>query len=600
MKLQSLRPLPLAIFVITIAAAPAPAQQPLSFNRDVRPILSDKCFFCHGPEDKHRAADLRLDQSEIAYQSAIVPGNAGESGLISRIFETDPDLKMPPPDSGKSLSESEAAILRRWIDEGAKYEAYWAYVRPRDPLAASAFQSLGTEAPAGGVHPDAGPIDRLVRRALAGQPIAPAPRADRRDQIRRLYLDLTGLPPTYQQITEFIADESADAYERRVDELIASPGFGERFAEYWLDLVRFAGTVGYHGDQDHNIDPYRDYVIDSINDSMPLNQFSREQLAGDLLASPTIEQQIASGYNRLLQTTHEGGLQPKEYLTIYAADRVRNFSAVWMAATLGCAQCHDHKYDPYTSHDFYSLAAFFADVDEEAHFKNGTNALPTRRDPEMDVLGRTDRLRVDQLDSQIRAAEASSDQERLAELNREKEKINSRRRRTMITKAVTPRTVRFLPRGNWLDESGEIVQPAIPAFLGDIREFAGLEPGERPTRLDLANWLFDVDRGVGGLTARVFANRLWYLYTGRGISPTLGDFGGQGRPPSNPDLLDHLAGVLIQTDWDIKATVRQIVTSETYRQSVIMDDSHRSIDPYNDWAASQSGHRLPAETVRDT
>lgn len=596
-KLHSLRLGSFAIAAIT--ASLVSAQRPLSFNRDVRPILSDKCFFCHGPDDKHRSADLRLDQSEDAYESAIVPGSADESELVTRIFETDSELKMPPPETGKRMSDAEAAILRRWIDEGAKYEAYWAYVSPHDPLAADTNRSSLPGGLPAGVHPDAGPIDRLVRLGLSDQPLEPASRADRRVQLRRLYLDLTGLPPSYEQIADFVADESVDAYERRVDQLLASPGFGERLAEYWLDLVRFADTVGYHGDQIHNIAPYRDYVIDSINDNLPLDQFSREQLAGDLIENASVGQQIASGYNRLLQTTHEGGLQPKEYLAIYAADRVRNFSAVWMAATVGCAQCHDHKYDPYTAKDFYSLSAFFADVDEEAHFKNGTNSLPTRRDPEIDVLGRTDRLRLAQLESEIQAAESDSDQDRLAELNAQKEKINSRRQRTMITKAVTPRTVRFLPRGNWLDESGDQMQPAIPEFLGDIHQFAGLDSDQRPTRLDLAHWLFDVERGIGGLTARVFANRLWYLYTGRGISPTLGDFGGQGRPPTNPDLLDYLAGVLIETDWDIKATVRQMVTSETYRQSVVMDESRRSIDPYNDMAASQSGHRLPAETVRD-
>ncbi|QEF96575.1 Planctomycete cytochrome C [Stieleria maiorica] len=575
-------------------------ERPLSFNRDVRPILSDKCFFCHGPDDTHRAADLRLDQPEAAYEYAIQPGEADQSELIARIVDPDPDVQMPPPETGKRVTEAELAVLRRWIDAGAPYEAYWAYVKPdRVALPEAAFDA--PDALPRGAEPDAGSIDRLVRAEVARSPLQPAPRASRRDQLRRLYFDLTGLPPSYDQIADFIADQRPDAYARRVDALLASPRFGERFAQYWLDLVRFADTVGYHGDQVHNIAPYRDYVIDAINDNMPLDRFSREQLAGDLLENPTIEQQIASGYNRLLQTTHEGGLQPKEYLAIYAADRVRNFSAVWMAATMGCAQCHDHKYDPYTAKDFYSLAAFFADVDEEKHFTNGTNALPTRREPEIDVLGRTDRMRLADLDAAIRAAqsESDSDPERMKSLEKERDSVLARKQRTMITKAIEPRTVRFLPRGNWLDDSGDVMQPAVPEFLGDIAAFADLPEGQRATRLDLANWLFDVDHGIGGLTARVFANRLWYLYSGRGISPTLGDFGGQGRPPTNPDLLDHLAGVLIRTGWDLKATVRQIVTSETYRQAVVMDDARRTQDPYNDLAASQSGHRLPAETVRD-
>lgn len=574
-------------------SAVANEQRPLSFNRDVRPILSDKCFFCHGPDDKHRSADLRLDQADAAYESAITPGNADDSELIARIVETDPDSQMPPPESGKQITAEEREILRRWIDEGAAYEAYWAYVPPR---------SVVTPQPntlPENVEPAAGAIDRYVRAELGGDSLTPSPRADRRSQLRRLYLDLTGLPPSYEQIEAFANDPDPNAYGRRVDELLASPAFGEKFAEYWLDLVRFADTVGYHGDQDHSIAPYRDYVINAINDNLPLDQFSREQLAGDLLENPTIEQQIASGYNRLLQTSHEGGVQPKEYMAIYAADRVRNFSAVWMAATMGCAQCHDHKYDPYTAKDFYSMAAFFADIDEAKHFSNGTNALPTRRDPELEVLGRSDRLRLQALEEAIRQAESESDTPRVEALRAEKEKVSGRKQRTMITKAIAPRTVRFLPRGNWLDDSGDIMQPAIPEFLGDIRAIVGLDQDARPTRLDLANWLFDVQDGAGGLTARVFANRLWYLYSGRGLSPTLEDFGGQGRPPTNPDLLDHLANVLIGSDWDLKATVRQIVTSETYRQSVVMDEQRAKADPYNDLAASQSGHRLPAETVRD-
>jgi hypothetical protein len=582
----------------SLVASPASAEQPLSFNRDVRPILSDKCFFCHGPDDKHRSADLRLDHSEAAHESVIIAGSADESELIARLMDDDPDTRMPPPETGKRVSEKELGVLRRWIAEGALYEPYWAYVKPRQVIVPDATKADRSDLP-GGVRADASPIDRLVREPLVDGPLEPAPRADRRTQLRRLHFDLTGLPPSYPQIESFEADQRADAYQRRVDSLLASPRFGEHFAEYWLDLVRFADTVGYHGDQDHNIAPYRDYVIDAINDNLPLDQFSREQLAGDLLDDPTIEQLVASGYNRLLQTTHEGGLQPKEYLAIYAADRVRNLSAVWMAATVGCAQCHDHKYDPYTAKDFYSLAAFFADVDEEKHFKNGTNALPTKRDPEIEVLGRTDRLRLAEIESAIRSAEADSDPQQLDSLRRSRDQIQERSLRTMITRAVEPRAVRLLPRGNWLDESGEVMRPAVPAFMGDVQEFARLPAEARATRLDLANWLFDVERGIGGLTARVFANRLWYLYSGRGISPTLGDFGGQGSPPTNPDLLDHLAGVLMESGWDIKATVRQIVTSDTYRQSVVVDPKRRSIDPYNDRASSQSGHRLPAETVRD-
>ena len=254
-------------------------QRPLSFNRDVRPILSDKCFFCHGPDDKHRAADLRLDDSEAALESAIVAGNANESELISRLLDSDPDIQMPPPETGKQVSEDEVEVLRRWIDQGAAYEPYWAYVPPVHVV---------VPAPVGqpeGIQAEAGPIDRMVRSTLdqqhgQDQALPPSPRASERDQVRRLYLDLTGLPPSYEQIQSFVADQSPVAYEQLVDRLLASPGFGERLAEYWLDLVRFADTVGYHGDQVHNIAPYRDYIVDSLNDGLPLDQFSPRAIGG--------------------------------------------------------------------------------------------------------------------------------------------------------------------------------------------------------------------------------------------------------------------------------------------------------------------------------
>ena len=281
----------------------------------------------------------------------------------------------------------------------------------------------------------------------------------------------------------------------------------------------FADTVGYHGDQDHNITPYRDYVIDALNDDMPLDQFTREQLAGDLLPEPTQSQRIATGYNRLLQTSHEGGVQPKEYLAIYAADRIRNLSAVWMGATVGCAQCHDHKYDPYTIHDFYSMVAFFADIDEQQHFKMGSNALPTETTAgnsraQSLAAAAVGRCRIRKL-RELKRAGSSSGQPKSASIERaieelESDEINRNvRALTMVTEAIEPREIRVLPRGNWLDDSGPIVEPSIPAFMGNLKT-----SDRRANRLDLANWLVDVDDGVGGLTARVFVNRFWYLLFG--------------------------------------------------------------------------------------
>ncbi|MCA9216097.1 MAG: DUF1553 domain-containing protein, partial [Planctomycetales bacterium] len=282
-------------------------------------------------------------------------------------------------------------------------------------------------------------------------------------------------------------------------------------------------------------------------------------------------------YNRLLQTSHEGGVQPKEYLAIYAADRVRNVSAVWMGATLGCTQCHDHKFDPFTSKDFYAMAAFFADVDEAQHFKIGSNALPTKRPPEIDVVPRWQRERSklgDDLDN-------STDEKQTD--------------RVMVTVALNePRTIRLLPRGNWLDESGPIIEPAIPAFLGNVRS----NDETRPTRLDLARWLTTPERG-GLMTARVFVNRLWYLFFGTGLSSSLADFGGQGDAPVHPELLDRLACEFVESGWDVKHMVKLIVSSRTYQQSSADSEVLRERDPYNRVYTRQSRYRLDAEMVRD-
>ena len=552
------------------------AEDEVEYNRNIRPILSDKCFFCYGPDAKHREADLRLDVEENAKESVIVASKPAESELVRRITSPDASERMPPEDSGKKLSSKEIHLLKQWIAQGAKYQTHWAYVAPkRQPAPAVKDQTWSDHW-----------IDRFLLVRWEKEELKPAPDADPVTLIRRLSFDLTGLPPSPSDVDAFVKDHSESAYEALVDRLLDSDHYGERMAVYWLDLVRYADTVGYHGDQDHNISPYRDYVMDAFNDNLPFDQFTREQLAGDLLPGSTIDQKIASGYNRLLQTSHEGGVQPKEYLAIYAADRVRNVSNVWMGATVGCAQCHDHKYDPYTSKDFYSLAAFFADIDEAQHFKLGSNALPTARPPELNVLTKRERHRIAKLEEQVRSLKDQladtnsglSEVERLiAKREREIETIRKNARLTMISLSIKPRTMRILPRGNWLDDSGPLVEPAVPEFLGPIEA-----DHSRKTRLDLANWLCEAQQGAGGLTARVFVNRLWYLFFGVGISRSLDDFGGQGEPPMHPELLDRLAVEFYEGGWDIKKTIKQIVMSRAYRQSSVAGpelDLARSAQP---------------------
>jgi hypothetical protein len=325
----------------------------IQFNRDVRPILSENCFVCHGHDKNQRKAKLRLDVRDVAIErGAIVPAKTEESKLVEHIFSTDPDEIMPPPKSNKKLTAEQKELLKEWIAAGAEYEPHWAYIPPkRFPMPRTRDSKWVRN-----------PIDGFILSALEAKNIRPSAEADKRTLLRRLSLDLIGLPPTVSQLEAFLADESLGAYERQVDRLMTSPHFGERMAVPWLDVVRFSDTVGYHGDQNQDIFPYRDYVIEAFNKNKSFDQFTTEQLAGDLLPNPTTEDLVASGFNRLNMMTREGGAQPKEYLAKYAADRVRTVSMAWLGSTMGCAECHDHKYDPFTSKDFYSMEAFFADL----------------------------------------------------------------------------------------------------------------------------------------------------------------------------------------------------------------------------------------------
>ena len=586
-------------FLLLIAATPVFAADVPDFNREVRPLLSDRCLACHGPDASHREAELRLDSyasmtSDRGDYQVVVPGKPETSELLKRITSSDEDVVMPPPGHGKSLTAVEIDVLRRWIAGGAEVKQHWAYV----PL---------QNRPAPNVRQLSWPrnwIDAFILSRLESEQLQPSPDADPVTLIRRLHFDLTGLPPTPDAVTRFVRDPSDAAFQKLVDQLLASDAHAERMTAYWLDLVRYADTVGYHGDQDHNSSPYRDWVIDAFADNMPFDQFTREQLAGDLLPGSTIDQKIASCYNRLLQTSHEGGVQPKEYLAIYAADRVRNVSAVWMGATVGCAQCHDHKFDPYTAKDFYSLAAFFADLDEDQHFKVGSNSLPSKRPPEIRVQAKREREQLAGLKQDLaniaEELKSTPDDDELADRQKQLtfaiEDLERSARMTMISVAKEPRVMRILSRGNWMDDTGPVVQPAVPEFLGSVQAASG----QRATRLDLADWFCDAQHGSGQLTARVLANRFWYLLFGNGIAPVLDDFGGQGLPPEHPELLDQLGLEFVRSNWDVRHMLKLIVTSRAYRQSSAWTDELRSKDPRNVLYGRQSAFRLPAEMIRDS
>ncbi len=374
-----------------LGAEPAlPAK--IEYNRDVRPILAENCFKCHGFDKNARKADLRLDSFEGATAAdkdgvrAIVPGNLKESDAHERIHSTDPDEIMPSPKSERKLSPRQIAILDKWIEQGAAYEPHWAYIAP--------VKAQPPEAHDAGFEKNA--IDRFVLEHLREAGLPHAPEADRATLCRRVYLDLIGLPPKPAELDAFVADPSPDAYEKLVDRLLASPHFGERLAIYWLDLVRYADSIGYHSDNPRNVWPYRDWVIRAFNANKPFDQFTIEQLAGDLLPNATLEQKVASAFNRLNMTTEEGGAQPKEYEAKSVTDRVKAIGTVWLAQTVMCAECHDHKYDPITSRDFYSLGAFFADIKESAI---------GRREDGMIVATPQQTARLAEFDTKIAAAQ---------------------------------------------------------------------------------------------------------------------------------------------------------------------------------------------------
>jgi hypothetical protein len=394
---------------LSLTAFGAHADDKIDFNRDVRPILSDKCFACHGPDNGSREADLRLDDRDSAvmdrggYQ-VVAPGQPGKSELINRVRSDEDYERMPPDDFGKTLSDGDIKTLVRWIEQGAPWQGHWSWVppiRPEVPKVANQTWVLN-------------PVDAFILSGLESRSLKPSPVAGRRWLARRLSFDLTGLPPTLEQVNAFIHDGSPHAYERIVDRLLDSPHYGERMAMYWLDLVRYADTLGYHGDQERSVSPYRDYVIAAFNDNMPFDQFTIENLAGDLLPHATLKQKVASTYNRLNRASGEGGVQPKEYLAKYAADRVRTTGSVWLGSTFGCAECHDHKFDPFTTKDFYSFASFFADVKEQG-IVAGANHIE-----QLPVPTSHQSQELDRLNSQMRAAEtqlAQRDPERSAQFD---------------------------------------------------------------------------------------------------------------------------------------------------------------------------------------
>jgi hypothetical protein len=512
------------------------------------------------------------------------------------------DERMPPADTGKELSERQRQILERWIAGGADYATHWSFETPRRPVQPVVIRTSWPR----------DPIDQFILARLESAQITPAAEANRPALLRRITLDLTGLPPTLNEVERFSADDSPDAWERATDRLLASVHYGEHRARAWLDAARYADTHGYFTDHERFMWRWRDWVIHAFNQSMPFDQFTIEQVAGDLLPEATIQQRIASGFNRNHMMTEETGIIDEEYRVEYVADRVRTTAAVWMGLTVGCAQCHDHKYDPLSQREYFQLFAYFNNVPEKGIGGGKKNVPPLLDLATKEEAAKRTELRkaiaeldaklkppaagtVDEIDAGVAAVdEQDADRQRMIRqrdaLQAEERQLLSRTTAMVMQEQERPRDTHVLVRGQY-DQLGDIVKPGVPAFL------PSLESSAPANRLGLARWLVD---GRHPLTARVAVNRHWRQLFGEGLVKTIEDFGIRGEPPSHPELLDWLATEFVASGWDVKRLERRLISSATYRQASQITSENLALDPANRLWSRASRARLDAEVIRDS
>ncbi|MBX3411732.1 MAG: PSD1 domain-containing protein [Pirellulales bacterium] len=622
------------IVAVALWASAAPprvgAAPPVDYLRDVRPILARNCFNCHGPDDGSRQAGLRLDDAEHAGaelpsgERAIVPGKPDESELLARITANDTSLAMPPEEMGRRLTESEVETLRRWIAAGAPYAKHWAYVAPVRPALPHVRHEQWPQ----------GAIDAFVLARLEEEGLAPSEPADRSTLLRRVTLDLTGLPPTPEEVTAFDGDASDDAYEKVIDRLLASPAYGERWGALWLDLARYADSQGYAPDGPRTIWRWRDWVIEALNANMPYDRFTLEQLAGDLLPGATTSQIVATGFHRNTQLNTEGGVNLEEFRHAAVVDRVNTTFAVWMGTTMACAQCHNHKYDPFSQREYYQVFSIFNNTDDfntdeptievaaagsDAEFAQTKNELAVAqaawdaatqvRDEQQpaweqavaaDVLpkeiGEILAIAADQRDK----AQRQKLQSHHRELSEEWKQLDKRLRAAKKQHATVSTTVPIMrdgtPRPSFVYHRGEFLSPGDPVTPGTPAVLHAAPAETKLDRLGLAQWIVSPDNP---LTARVAVNRLWQELFGIGLVETAEEFGMQGDPPSHPELLDWLAVEYRESGWDTKRLLKQLVMSATYRQSSKLHPELATRDPYNRLLARGPRVRLAAETIRD-
>ncbi|MEO2034059.1 MAG: PSD1 and planctomycete cytochrome C domain-containing protein [Planctomycetaceae bacterium] len=567
----------------------------VDFNRDIRPILSKNCFACHGPDDEARQAELRLDTAEGALSERVVqPGNADSSELISRIESTDPDKVMPPPDSGHQLTDRQLRRLRAWVAGGADYTVHWSFAAPKK---SSLPPLVDNDWPK---HP----IDHFVLAKLEKAGLAPEAEADRYRWIRRVSLDLTGIPPTVAEADAFAADDSEQAFEIVVDRLLQSDEYGEHWTRMWLDLARYADTRGYEKDRPREIWRYRDWVIDAFNRDLPFDQFTIEQLAGDLLPAATPDQVLATAFHRNTLTNEEGGTDNEEFRIAAVKDRVDTTMQVWMGLTMGCAKCHSHKYDPVTQDHYYSLFAIFNQTEDADRGDDAPVLASPTKQQEAEIAG----LQVEkhqlvlQLSEEQKGLDPTVDQEiapvttprhdRLAKINATLADLDSAVARIPVMRELPEderRGTHIHVRGNFLNQ-GAMVQPGLPELFGTLPE------SDQVNRLSVAEWIVQPENP---LTARVIVNRIWARLFGIGIVETEEDFGSQGSGPTHPELLDWLAVDFREQGWSFKRLMRSLVLSSTYRQSSHASTKKLTLDPQNRLLSRGPGFRLSAEAIRD-
>jgi hypothetical protein len=642
-----------ALWLGTAASHAAPARGAIDFSHDIQPILSDNCYHCHGPDEKDRKAKLRLDTKEGAYRNVdgkavIAPGKSAQSELIRRITTKDEDDLMPPPKSNRKLTPQQIDLLRRWVDQGAPWGQHWAFETPRRPEPPPAKDKKWTR----------NPVDQFILARLDKEGLKPSPEAPRETLIRRVTLDLTGLPPTLAEVDAFLADKSPTAYEKVVDRLLKSPRYGERMAWDWMDAARYADSSGYQGDPERTMWPWRDWVVSAFNANMPYDLFTVEQLAGDLLPNATKQQILATGFNRNHMHNGEGGRIGEETRVENVMDRAETTSTLWLGLTMTCSRCHDHKFDPITLKDYYGMYDFFNQTSENGGGRGGQNApaldMSTPQEEEKSKqalakfnavakeveeyelkkfpreagkpLSESDAIKLPgnlpatlakrepkqrNVDTLLEAIgyfkEHDKDYtkvlEKLLAAVRARDAAANNITRVMVMDTIKqPRDTYILVKGSYDKKTDLKVGANTPAFL------TTKAPTQAQTRLDLARWIVSPENP---LTARVTVNRYWQTFFGVGLVKTVEDFGVQGEKPSHPELLDWLATEFIRTGWDVKALARLMVTSATYRQGskdapLASDVRKRTgsatlfeLDPENRLLARAPRYRLPSWMLRD-